>query len=145
MALLDGVRGTNMLTVTSGQSYNGQETELPATATEMIRRAGGVLRAAPTAQLSSAGVYLNQFVPSGQTGGLAVRACNATLLPRGKTRVGGNSLHADGTQCGRDAAVEVSGHTNDGQSGMSEKKVEVAVVCVGSETRKNAVNSATMV
>src|SRR5438552_3928232 len=73
--------GTNMLTVTSGQSYNGQETELPATATEMIRRAGGVLRAAPTTQLSSAGVYLNQFVPSGQTGGLVVRACNATLLP----------------------------------------------------------------
>jgi len=53
--------------------------------------------------------------------------------PRGKTRVGGNSLHADATQCGRDAAVEVSGHTNDGQSGMSEKKVEVAVVCIGSE------------
>src|SRR5215475_16203202 len=73
--------GTNMLTVTSGQSYNGQEAELPATATEMIRRAGGVLRAAPTAQLSTANVYLNQFVPSGQTGGLAVRACDTSLLP----------------------------------------------------------------
>lgn len=73
--------GTNMLTVTSGQSFNGQEAELPATATEMIRRAGGVLRAAPTAQLSTASVYLNQFVPSGQTGGLAVRACDASLLP----------------------------------------------------------------
>src|SRR5215467_5032958 len=45
--------GTNMLTVTSGQSFNGQEAELPATATEMIRRAGG----------------------------LAVRACDASLLP----------------------------------------------------------------
>jgi putative ABC transport system permease protein len=73
--------GTNMLTVTNGQSVNGQETELPGTATEMIRRAGGVLRAAPTAQLTNANVYLNQFVPSGQTGGLAVRACDASLLP----------------------------------------------------------------
>ena len=73
--------GTNMLTVTSGQNFNGQEAELPATATEMIRRVGGVLRAAPTAQLTSASVYLNRFVPTGQTGGLAVRACDATLLP----------------------------------------------------------------
>src|SRR5262249_56813276 len=73
--------GTNMLTVTSGQNVSGQEAELPGTATEMIRRAGGVLRAAPTAQLSTANVYLNQFVPSGQTGGLVVRACDASLLP----------------------------------------------------------------
>src|SRR5215470_7761177 len=73
--------GTNILTVTSGQSATGQEAELPVTATEMIRRAGGVLGAAPTAQLATASVYLTQFVPSGQTGGLAVRACDTTLLP----------------------------------------------------------------
>ena len=78
--------GTNMLTVTSGQGLGGQglggqEAELPATATEMIGRVGGVLRAAPTAQLAAAGVYLNPFVPSGQTGGLAVRACDPSLLP----------------------------------------------------------------
>jgi len=73
--------GTNMLTVTNGQIFNGQEAELPATATVMIRRIPGVLRAAPTAVLSSAGVYRNQLVPSGQTGGLAVRACDGSLLP----------------------------------------------------------------
>src|SRR5215475_12116015 len=73
--------GTNMLTVTSGQNVSGQEAELPDTATEMVRRAGGVQRAAPTAQLATANVYLNQFVPSGQTGGLAVRACDTSLLP----------------------------------------------------------------
>ena len=73
--------GTNMLTVTSGQNVSGQEAELPGTATEMVRRAGGVQRAAPTAQLATANVYLNQFVPSGQTGGLAVRACDTSLLP----------------------------------------------------------------
>jgi putative ABC transport system permease protein len=73
--------GTNMLTVTNGQNLGGQEAELPVTATPMIRRVSGVLRAAPTAQLAAAGVYRNQLVPSGQTGGLAVRACDASLLP----------------------------------------------------------------
>ena len=73
--------GTNLLTVTNGQSFNGQETELPPAATSMIRRVHGVLRTAPTAQLGAANVYSNQFVPSGQTGGLAVRACDASLLP----------------------------------------------------------------
>ena len=73
--------GTNMLTVTNGQTFNGQETELPPAATPMIRRIHGVQRAAPTAQLVTASVYRNQFVPSGQTGGLAVRACDSSLLP----------------------------------------------------------------
>jgi putative ABC transport system permease protein len=73
--------GTNMLTVTNGQTFDGQETELPITATAMIRRMQGVLRAAPTTQIVTADVYKNQLVPSGQTGGLAVRACDASLLP----------------------------------------------------------------
>jgi len=72
--------GTNMLTVTNGQTFGGGETELPATATHMIRRVAGVARAAPTAQLDAAGVYRNPLVPGGQTGGLAVRACDTSLL-----------------------------------------------------------------
>src|ERR1700729_3253277 len=44
--------GTNLLTVTNGQTLAGQESELPATATPMIRRIGGVERAAPTAILA---------------------------------------------------------------------------------------------
>jgi len=57
----------------------------------------------------------------------------------GKTGVGGNSRGTDHTQCRLDALVEAGGNTTTGKSGMSEKKVEVAVVCVGSETRKDAV------
>jgi ABC-type lipoprotein release transport system permease subunit len=72
--------GTNMLTVTNGQTFGGGETELPATATPMIRRVAGVAQAAPTAQLDSAAVYRNQLVPGGQTGGIAVRACDTSLL-----------------------------------------------------------------
>ena len=60
--------------------------------------------------------------------------------PRGKTGVGRNSRGADRTQCQLDALVEPGGNTTTSKSGMSEKKVEVAVVCVGSETRKNTVS-----
>ena len=72
--------GTNLLTVANGRDLGGQEAELPATATAMIRRAGGVLHTAPTAQLASGKVYRSELVPPGQTGGLAVRACDAALL-----------------------------------------------------------------
>lgn len=60
--------------------------------------------------------------------------------PGGKTGVGGNSRGADRTQGRLDALVEAGGNTTTGKSGMSEKKVEVAVVCVGGETRKNTVS-----
>jgi hypothetical protein len=59
--------------------------------------------------------------------------------PRGKTGVGRNSRGADRAQCRLDALVESGGNTTTGKSGMSEKKVEVAVVRVGSETCKNTV------
>ena len=72
--------GTNMLTVSSGQTYSGAEADLPVSATVMIRRVAGVLQAAPTADLASVDVYRNQLVPSGQTSGLAVRASDASLL-----------------------------------------------------------------
>jgi putative ABC transport system permease protein len=72
--------GTNLLTVANGRDLGGQEAELPATATAMIRRVGGVLHTAPTAQLASGKVYRSELVPPGQTGGLAVRACDVALL-----------------------------------------------------------------
>ena len=59
--------------------------------------------------------------------------------PGGKTGVGRNSRGADRTQCRLDALVEARGNTTTGKSGMSEKKVEVAVVCVGSKAGKNTV------
>lgn len=71
--------GTNLLTVVNGDSQNGTEVELPVTAAPMIRQVPKVLSVAPTAQLD-ASVYRNEQVPIGQTGGRAVRACDATLL-----------------------------------------------------------------
>ncbi len=72
--------GTNLLTVTSGQTLGGQEAELPATATPMIRRVAGVEQAAPTAILASARVYRTDRVPVFDTGGLAARAADPALL-----------------------------------------------------------------
>jgi putative ABC transport system permease protein len=79
LAQLDRL-GTNMLTVVNGESQDGAEAQLLATATPMIRQVPNVLSVAPTAQLTNARVYRNDHVPPGQAGGLAVRACDGTLL-----------------------------------------------------------------
>src|SRR5216683_1431848 len=74
--------GTNMLTVANAQTVTGvTEAELPATATVMIDRLPGVTGVAPTAALGGVNVYLNQLIPSGQTSGITVRACDTSLLP----------------------------------------------------------------
>jgi putative ABC transport system permease protein len=72
--------GTNLLTVTNGQTLQGQEAELPGYATAMIRRVPGVEQAAPTAVLPSARVYRTGKVPVYDTGGLAARAADPSLL-----------------------------------------------------------------
>jgi putative ABC transport system permease protein len=72
--------GTNLLTVTNGQTLGGQEAELPITATAMIRRASGVEQAAPTAILASARVYRTDKVPVFDSGGLSARAADPSLL-----------------------------------------------------------------
>ena len=72
--------GTNLLTVTNGQTLGGQEAELPVTATPMIRRIAGVEQAAPTAILANARVYRSDRIPVYDTGGLAARAADPALL-----------------------------------------------------------------
>jgi putative ABC transport system permease protein len=72
--------GTNLLTVVNGRDLGGAEAELPVDAPRMIRRVEGAQHVAPTSQLLAQNVYRNDLVPVGQTGGLAVRACDASLL-----------------------------------------------------------------
>jgi putative ABC transport system permease protein len=72
--------GTNLLTVQTGQSFNGQEAPLPATAAAMIGVMPGVLHVSATARLTSAAVYRTDLVPVGRTNGLAVRASDPRLL-----------------------------------------------------------------
>jgi hypothetical protein len=85
--------GTNLLTVTNGQSVTGQEVELPAQAAGMISRAGGVLHVAPTAEFSSFPVFRTNVPPTYQTNGLDLRACDPALL----AALGGTVLHGTST------------------------------------------------
>jgi len=73
--------GTNLLTVVNGQSVQGQEAELPQSAAPMIGRVNGVQHVAPTAQLANVDVYRTNRIPSFETGGLAVRIADHSLLP----------------------------------------------------------------
>jgi putative ABC transport system permease protein len=72
--------GTNLLTVVNGQTIAGGEAELPANATPSIARTEGVLTAAPTVELTGVRLYRTDRIPSFRTGGLAVRACDPSLL-----------------------------------------------------------------
>jgi putative ABC transport system permease protein len=72
--------GTDLLTVTNGRSIQGQEAQLPARAAGMLGQMDGVRRVAPTAQLTDVNVYRSDKIPAAQTGALAVRACDPTLL-----------------------------------------------------------------
>jgi putative ABC transport system permease protein len=72
--------GTNMLTVTPGQTMFGEDSALPDESTSMIRRIGPVLSATATGSVSDAHAYRTDRIPSGQTGGLAVLAAQLDLL-----------------------------------------------------------------
>jgi putative ABC transport system permease protein len=86
--------GTNLLTVTNGQTLSGETAELPLAAPGMIRRIGPVTQVQYTGS-TRANVYRSPFIPAVNTNGLAVQA--ATLgLPRavGTTIAAGSYLNA---------------------------------------------------
>jgi putative ABC transport system permease protein len=71
--------GTNLLTVTPGQTFLGANEVLPATSVPMIGHMSNVLSDAAVYQVSSANVYRNPLVPSAQTGGIGVDAAGGNL------------------------------------------------------------------
>jgi putative ABC transport system permease protein len=72
--------GTNMLTVTPGQTMFGKDAKLPDDSTAMIRRIAPVLSATATGSVEGAHAYRNDRIPAGETGGLAVLAAQLDLL-----------------------------------------------------------------
>jgi putative ABC transport system permease protein len=73
--------GTNLLTVSNGQSLTGAPAELPKTAPAMIGRiAGRVQEVQSTATVSGANAYRTPYIPSVQTNGLVVQAASGDLL-----------------------------------------------------------------
>jgi putative ABC transport system permease protein len=72
--------GTNLLTVQSGRSFNGDETPLPESSAGMVSVMPGVQHVSATARLSGLNVYRTDAIPAGHTNGLAVRAADPGLL-----------------------------------------------------------------
>ena len=73
--------GTNLLTVSNGQSLTGAAAELPITAPAMIGRIRGVQQVQTTGTVSEANAYRNPYVPSAETNALVVQAASVDLLP----------------------------------------------------------------
>ena len=70
--------GTNLLTVTNGQTLFGQTAELPVAASGMIARIGPVLQVQETGS-TQANVYRSPLIPSVNTNALAVQAASLAL------------------------------------------------------------------
>ncbi len=78
LAALDRL-GTNLLTVAPGQTFTGEDAELPDTASAMIGRIGSVERAASVKTLEQT-VRRTDLIDEAETGGIAVTAADAGLL-----------------------------------------------------------------
>jgi putative ABC transport system permease protein len=72
--------GTNVLTVTTGQSLTGQPAELPTTAPGMIGRISGVAQVQDVGTVNNASAYRNPLIPPIDTNSLSVDAATLGLL-----------------------------------------------------------------
>jgi putative ABC transport system permease protein len=70
--------GTNLLTVTNGQTFTGDTAELPLAAPGMIARIGPVTEVEETGS-TDANVYRNPLIPSINTNALSVQAASLGL------------------------------------------------------------------
>ena len=73
--------GTNLLTVSNGQSLTGGTAELPTSAPGMISRISGVQQVQTTGMVNGANAFRTPYVPSVDTNGLTVQAASLNLLP----------------------------------------------------------------
>jgi putative ABC transport system permease protein len=71
--------GTNLLTVTNGQTFTGQNAELPTAAPGMIARLPGVTSVQDTGTVSGVDVYKSPYIPAGETNALSVDAATLNL------------------------------------------------------------------
>jgi putative ABC transport system permease protein len=71
--------GTNLLTVTNGQTFTGQTAELSMTAPGMIARLPGVTNVQDIGSVSRVNVYKSPLIPSIRTSGLSVDAASLGL------------------------------------------------------------------
>jgi putative ABC transport system permease protein len=87
--------GTNLLTVTNGQTLAGATAELPAAAPGMIGRLPGVTAVQDTGAVSSVNAYRSPLIPSINTNALSVDAASLGLpAVAGTSVVQGSYLNA---------------------------------------------------
>ena len=112
--------GTNLLVVSAGKSFFGEQTELPVSAAASTRRLADVEGASATAELQDLGAYRSEAVPKTRKGGLTVQTADADLLDVLDARLALGSWFTAGTAAypvvvlGSDAA-EVLGVTEPGR------------------------------
>jgi putative ABC transport system permease protein len=73
-------RDGNLLTVATGQTFNGTVAPLPDTAPAMVRRIAGVQRAASVAQLPNLTVRRSSAIPVVNTNGIALLAADPSIV-----------------------------------------------------------------
>jgi putative ABC transport system permease protein len=78
LAQLDEL-GTNLLTITPGQSLLGEEATLPVTAPKMTARLGAVEKVA-SVRTTEATLRRTNYIPAAQTNGISVLAADTNLL-----------------------------------------------------------------
>jgi putative ABC transport system permease protein len=71
--------GTNLLTVTNGQTFSGAPAELPLTAPAMITRLPGVTAVQDTGTIGNISVFKSPYIPPVETNGLSVDAATLAL------------------------------------------------------------------
>ncbi|WP_425322717.1 ABC transporter permease [Actinoplanes ianthinogenes] len=87
--------GTNLLTVSPGNTMFGEDATLPDEALSMIKRIGPVTAATAVGKVLNNPVYRTDRIPPGETGGLSLLAARLDLLPTvGGTLAEGTWLNA---------------------------------------------------
>ncbi|MEO3749544.1 ABC transporter permease [Streptomyces sp. B6B3] len=79
--------GTNLLTASKGQTYTGEEAQLPQEAPDRIGLLGDVEEVAHVGEVAGANVYRSPLIPEVNTGALKVQAASLNLLPVVATEV----------------------------------------------------------
>src|SRR5215216_1429778 len=94
LAQLDRL-GTNLLRVAPGQSFLGEDSQLPESAAPMIRRVRGVDASASLKAIADVTVRRNDLIDPAQTGGIGVAAADPSLpATLGATMAHGRFLDA---------------------------------------------------
>jgi putative ABC transport system permease protein len=87
--------GTNLLTVTNGQTFTGATAELPVTAPGMISRLPGVTSVQDTGSVNGVNAYKSPLIPAIETDALSIDAATLDLsAASGTTLAQGTYLNA---------------------------------------------------